>query len=245
MNDVQQTPQLITDPICCADYIKSADFLRPMVGGLVYGFVFYLPLSFAFGGIFCCSMALGMGCLILFAALVQWTIWQSRLKKEGPAAFQRFLELDMPYETAFELSLAATANLKRAKIENFNEASGHIGLRVKGNFWVTVDRAVDIIVQRVDSSHSRLNIGSVAKVTKFRDQLFRLIWGMKWYPIIVTNDINLNRKLLNQIVAAIENVPNWDYKHVSSLDLASLPLALPIPPAETPLETESADSAAA
>lgn len=98
--------------------------------------------------------------------------------------------------------------------------TGIINLRVKGNFWVTVDRAVQISISRdLDASEgsprSKLCIDAQVRLTKFRTAMIRSVWGEKWFPIVFRTDLNLNNKILDNITEFIQSVPNWDHKHIS------------------------------
>lgn len=231
MNQPQSITSLVTVPLSSPSHIRPIDFLRPACGGLTYATAYSMmcvlvaspavlqvapPLSSMLLLMWAITMVTSITGVFLLSAVVHYLVWQHRLKQEGTAAFARSFEVEMPFESAFELCLAATAQLRRAQIEQLDDEKGRILLRVKGNFWLTVDRQVDISVQRIDVNRSRLVIASVAKVTKLRDKLFYLIWGQKWYPIIISTDINFSRKILNQLVAAVQAVPNWDYKHIPS-----------------------------
>ncbi len=209
-------------PILNPDHIQPQDYLRPMVGATIYAMIFTVPfslhwLSLGMGSYRLLSMQLGFVAMIvgmlLTSALVHHFIWYRRLRKHGAKAFIAYEDLDMPLEEAFELCLAATTQLPKSRIETFEDGKC-IHVRVKGNFWVTVDRMVDIKFDRVGENKTRVLIDSAFKLTPARTFLISKIWGPKWTPIVFRLDVRKNQQLLAQITDYLNRVPEWNHKYI-------------------------------
>lgn len=213
------------------DYIRPRDYLRPLAGACLFGICVAAVVS-SFGLIFgpACSGLLFIFCLVVYtiqfpitfliSAFVHHQVFLHRLKRYGPEWFIRERNLDMPPAEAFELCLAACGHIPKAHIVSFDDSAGIINLRVKGNFWVTVDRAVQISISRdleapEGNPRSKLCIDAQVRLTKFRTAMIRSVWGEKWFPIVFRTDRNLNNKILDNITEFIQSVPNWDHKHIS------------------------------
>lgn len=213
------------------DYITPRDYLRPMLGAFLFGagvaaIVSCFGLVMGPGG----SLLLFLFCLAVYtiqfpitffiSAVVHHQVYLHRLRKYGPEWFVRDHIVEMPQAEAFELCLAACGHIPRANIVAYDDNHGWIKLRVKGNFWVTVDRTVKISIERdneapEDKPRTRLCIDAKVRLTKFRTHLIKLVWGDKWYPIVFRTDRNLNSKLLDSITEFVHSVPNWDHRHIS------------------------------
>jgi len=209
-------------PILNPDHIQPQDYLRPMIGATIYALVFTAPgtligLSMGLGFSRFMSMQLGIVTtivgLLLISAMIHHFVWWRRLKNQGASAFIAYEDLEMPLEEAFELSLAATTQLPKSKIECFEE-SKCIELRVKGNFWVTVDRMVEIKFERLGENKTRVVVDSAFKLTRARTFLINKIWGPKWTPIVYRLDVRKNKQLLLQITDYLRRVPQWNHKYI-------------------------------
>ncbi|MCC7531137.1 MAG: hypothetical protein IT342_21705 [Candidatus Melainabacteria bacterium] len=209
-------------PILNPELIQPQDYLRPLIGATIYALVFTAPgtligLSMGFGITRLMNMQYGMVAtvvgLLLISAMVHHFVWWRRLKNHGASAFIAYEDLEMPLEEAFELSLAATTQLPKSKIETFEDLKC-IELRVKGNFWVTVDRMVEIKFVRLGESKTRVVVDSAFKLTRARTFLINKIWGPKWAPIVYRLDVNKNKQLLLQITDYLRRVPQWNHKYI-------------------------------
>ena len=193
-------------PTC--DYIKLPDYGRPLIGAAVFGLALSClvsTLAFFLGGPILASMIFVL-CLIiysiqfpiaiLFSAAVHHGLLVYRMRKYGPVWYLRQRQLEFPQAEAFELCLAACTQFERGRITNFDEKKGIIHLQIKGNFWVTVDRTVALIVKENGPQSSFLYIDSKVKLTRFRSKLIQLTWGAKWHPIVFRTDRNMNYKVM-------------------------------------------------
>lgn len=222
MSEESQELVVIDLPILNPEHIQPQDYLRPIVGATIYAMVFTLPptlmalgaglpmarlLSFQFG---VATTIVGM---LLISAMIHHFVWWRRLKNHGAGAFIAYEDLDMPLEQAFELSLGATTQLPKAKIETFEEGQ-RIQLRVKGNFWVTVDRMVDIKFEQLSENKTRVIVDSAFKLTPVRTFLITKIWGPKWSPIVFRLDVRKNKQMLAQIKDYLRRVPEWNHKYI-------------------------------
>lgn len=213
------------------DYISPRDYIRPIGGAFLFGACIAALVS-SFGLFFgpTCSALLFCFCLVVYtiqfpitfliSALVHHQVYLHRLRKYGPEWFVRERILEMPRAEAFELCLAACGHIPRAIIVGYDDQLGLINLRVKGNFWITVDRSVQISVNSDneapdDKPRSKLCIDAQVRLTKLRTAIIKTVWGEKWYPIVFRTDRNLNNKLLDAITEFIQSVPNWDHRHIS------------------------------
>jgi|GEM_PF-674522 len=209
------------------DYIKLNDYGRPLVGAAVFGLALSClvsTLAIFVGGPILAAMIFVL-CLIiysiqfplaiLFSAILHHGLLMHRMRKYGPVWYLRQRELDLPQAEAFELCLAACTQFERGRITSYDEKKGIIHLQIKGNFWVTVDRTVALIVKEKGPHSSLLYIDSKVKLTRFRSKLIQLTWGAKWHPIVFRTDRNLNYKVMNTITNFIDSVPNWDHRHIS------------------------------
>lgn len=209
-------------PILNSEHIQPQDYLRPIVGATIYAMVFTLPptlvglgtgisvarlLSFQLG---VATTIVGM---LLISAMVHHFVWWRRLKNHGASAFIAYEDLDMPLEEAFELCLGATTQLPKSKIETFEDGKC-IQLRVKGNFWVTVDRMIDIRFQGLGEDKTRVIVDSAFKLTPARTFLISKIWGPKWTPIVFRLDVRKNKQMLAQITDYLRRVPEWNHKYI-------------------------------
>ncbi|HNB24560.1 MAG TPA: hypothetical protein PKZ32_19220 [Candidatus Melainabacteria bacterium] len=209
-------------PILNPEHIQPQDYLRPIVGATIYAMVFTFPmtmfalglgvspfrlLSFQFGVV---STIIGT---LLISAMIHHFVWWRRLKNHGASAFVAYEDVDLPLEETFELCLGATTQLPKSKIETFEEGKT-IQLRVKGNFWVTVDRMVDIKFQSLGENKTRVIVDSAFKLTPARTFLISKIWGPKWTPIVFRLDIRKNKEMLMQITDYLRRIPEWNHKYV-------------------------------
>lgn len=203
------------------DYIKPVDYVRPFLGGLMVGVIYFglvllpflkWPVIYLAGVV---AFSIPMVLTFMISACVHHAVWVYRLKKYGQEAFETFHDLEMPLEEAFELCLAATTQLKDSKIERCDQSRGVIQIRVKGNFWITVDRLVEIAVQRVTSNKVRVKVASVIKLTAGRTYLIEKTWGKKWKPLLFRTDAGKNKKLMNALVTYIQSIPDWDHKYIA------------------------------
>ncbi len=209
-------------PILNPDHIQPQDYLRPLIGATIYALVFTAPgtligLSMGLGFTRFMSMQFGVVAMIvgllLISAMVHHAVWLRRLRNHGASAFISYEDLEMPLEEAFELCLAATTQLPNSKIETFEE-SKCIELRVKGNFWVTVDRMVEIKFESLAENKTRVLVDSAFKLTRARTLLINKIWGPKWTPIVFRLDVRKNKQLLQQITDYLQRVPQWNHKYI-------------------------------
>lgn len=209
------------------DYIKLPDYGRPLIGAAVFGLVLSClvsSLAIFVGGPILSAMIFVL-CLVIYSIQFPLAILASaalhhalllyRMRKHGPAWYLRQRELELPQAEAFELCLAACTQFERSRITNYDEKKGIIHLQIKGNFWITVDRTVALVVKAKSPHTSVLYIDSKVKLTKFRSKLIQLTWGAKWHPIVFRTDRNLNYKVMNTITNFIDSVPNWDHRHIS------------------------------
>lgn len=206
------------------DLYTARDYLRPMAGGAVYaiicGSLFCLPIAVT-AGPWGMMIAFGVACgliaeisgMMALSALIHHQIFLHRMRKYGPQFYSSEVSLETPAAEAFELCLAATSELPKSKIIGMDEKKGTVMVSLKGNFWITVDRQVTIRVKSVDDGKSTISIDPSVKLTRFRRNLIRLIWGEKWYPLIFRSDVSWNRKIMASVVEYISSVPNWDHKH--------------------------------
>ncbi len=209
-------------PILNPEHIQPQDYLRPVVGATIYGLVFTLPctligISMGLGYAKLINTQLGVVAMItgmlLISAMIHHFIWLRRLKNHGASTFVAYEDLDMPLEEAFELCLAATTQLPKSKIETFEDAKC-IQLRVKGNFWVTVDRMVDIRFEQLAQNKTRVIVDTTVKLTPARTFLINMIWGPKWTPIVFRLDVRKNKQILTQISDYLHRVPEWNHKYI-------------------------------
>lgn len=209
-------------PILNPEHIQPQDYLRPLVGATIYALVFTVPgtligLSLGLGYARLINVQMGLVAMItgmlLISAMIHHFVWWRRLKNQGASAFIAYEDLDMPLEEAFELCLAATTQLPNSKIETFEEAKC-IQLRAKGNFWVTVDRMVDIRFQQLSQNKTRVIVDTSVKLTAARTFLINKIWGPKWSPIVFRLDIRKNKEILTQISDYLRRVPEWNHKYI-------------------------------
>lgn len=209
------------------DYIKLPDYGRPLIGAAVFGLVLSClvsTLAIFVGGPILSAMIFVL-CLVIYSiqfplailasAALHHALLMYRMRKHGPAWYLRQRELDLPQAEAFELCLAACTQFERSRITNYDEKKGIIHLQIKGNFWITVDRTVALVVKTKGPRTSVLYIDSKVKLTRFRSKLIQLTWGAKWHPIVFRTDRNLNYKVMNTITNFIDSVPNWDHRHIS------------------------------
>lgn len=209
-------------PILNPELIQPQDYLRPIIGATIYSLVFTLPptlfaLASGIGTFRLLCMEAGISFtivgMLLISALIHHFVWWRRLRNHGATAFIAFEDLDMPLEEAFELTLAATTQLPKSKIETFEDGKC-IHVRVFGNFWTTVDRMVDINFERLEDGKTRVIVDSAFKLTPLRTFLINKIWGPKWTPIVYRLDVRKNRQLLTQITDYLNRVPEWKHKYV-------------------------------
>ncbi len=209
-------------PILNPEHIQPQDYLRPLIGATIYALVFTAPgtligllmglgfsrlISMQFGFV---TTVVGM---LLISAMIHHYVWWRRLKNHGARAFISYEDLEMPLEEAFELCLAATTQLPKSKIEAFEEKKS-IELRVKGNFWLTVDRMVELKFERLSENKTRVLVDSAFKLTRPRTFLINKIWGPKWTPIVYRLDVRKNKQLLSQITEYLQRVPEWNHKYI-------------------------------
>ncbi len=209
-------------PILNPELIQPQDYLRPLLGATIYALVFTAPgtligLVMGLGSARLMNMQFGIVAMIvgllLISAMIHHFVWWRRLKNHGASAFISYEDLEMPLEEAFELCLAATTQLPKSKIETFEELKC-IELRVKGNFWVTVDRMVEIKFVRLGENQTRVVVDSAFKLTRARTFLINKIWGPKWAPIVYRLDVRKNKQLLLQITDYLRRVPEWNHKYI-------------------------------
>lgn len=221
---------IIDMPILNPEQIQPQDYLRPMVGATIYAIVFTFPatlIAFATGLSTVRLMSFQLGVtttvvgMLLISAMVHHFMWWHRLKNQGAGAFIAYEDLDLPLEEAFELCLGATTQLPKSKIETFEEGKV-IQLRVKGNFWVTVDRLVEIKFQTLAENKTRVIVDSVFKLTAARTFLISKIWGPKWTPIVFRLDIRKNRQMLAQITDYLRRIPEWNHRYIYGDSFESL-----------------------
>jgi len=206
-------------PMLNPDFIQPQDYLRPLVGMTVYSLIFagtpyalgilsgYFPLTFPLGF---ASMMIGT---FLISAMVHHYIWWRRLKTQGAAAFVAVENLDLPLAEAFELCLAATTQLRNAKMESFEDGKS-ISVRIQADFFNSTDRIVDIKFEQLDENKTRIFIDYSAKLTAFRSFIIEKVWGPKWAPIFYRLDGKKNQETLSQITDYLQRVPEWNHKYV-------------------------------
>jgi len=217
-------------PILNPEHIQPQDYLRPIVGATIYAIAFTFPVSimaFATGLSTARLMSCQLGAIativgmLLISAMIHHFVWWQRLRNHGAGAFIAYEDLNLPLEEAFELCLGATTQLPKSKIETFEEGKV-IQLRVKGNFWVTVDRLVEINFQSLGESKTRVIVDSAFKLTAARTFLISKIWGPKWTPIVFRLDIRKNKQMLAQITDYLRRIPEWNHKYIYGDSFESL-----------------------
>lgn len=210
------------------DYITWRDYGRPLIGavrvGLAMSFI-VSALALFIGGPVCAAIIFVLSALLysvqfpiafMLSAGIHHFLYLHRLRKHGPSWYSRQQIIDLPKAEAFELCLAACAQFERGRVTKYDDQRGYIRLSIKGNFFVTVDRNIGIILKENGPNSSILYIDSQLKLTSFRSKLIKMTWGEKWHPIVFRTDHNLNNKLMTTIISFIESVPNWDHRHVSA-----------------------------
>jgi hypothetical protein len=209
------------------DYITWRDYGRPLLGAVRIGLAMAIvvsALSFIIGGPFlaiiifilsACLYTVQFPLAFLLSAFIHHHLYLHRLRKHGPAWYLKQQVLDLPMAEAFELCLAACAQFEKGKISEYDDQKGYIRLSIKGNFLVTVDRNIGIILKENGPGSTILRIDSQLKLTSLRSRLIKMCWGEKWHPIVFRTDRNLNNKLMTTIISFVDSVPNWDHRHVS------------------------------
>jgi hypothetical protein len=219
-NEDLNEPQLITRE----DWYSPRDYVRPVIGGAVYGLlcgiVFSGPLLLATGFMsalisfgLTAVLVTEMAVVMAASAFIHHQVFVHRLRKYGPQFYSSDIAVDTPAAEAFELCLAATSELPKAKIVGMDEKKGTIMVTLKGNFWITVDRQVTLRVKAADEGKAVISIDPSIKLTPVRRKLIRFIWGDKWYPLIFRSDVNWNRKIIDSVTNYIASVPNWDHRY--------------------------------
>lgn len=211
-------------PELSPDYIRPIDYIRPLAGGLTLSLgylslwlLWVAPLVEArywMNPLGVATFMATMGSTILLSAFLHHQAWLYRLRKYGVEAFEVYHDLELPLEEAFELCLASSAQLRDSKIEKCDDTNKAVEVRVSGNFWITVDRLVEISVQKVTEDKTRMKVKSVIKLTPVRTFLFQAVWGPKWQPLLFRSDFSKNKKIMCEILSFVQNVPNWDHKYL-------------------------------
>jgi hypothetical protein len=206
-------------PMLNPDYLQPQDYLRPLIGVTVYSLIFTFPpyvVGFLWGT-YPPSFPLGLASMMigtfLISAMVHHFIWWRRLKTQGADAFIAVEDLDLPLGEAFELCLAATTQLRNARMEAFEDCQS-ISVRIKADFWNATDRLVEIRFEQLDDNKTRIMIDYSAKLTAFRSYVIEKIWGPKWAPIFYRLDGKKNKETLSQITDYLQRVPEWNHKYV-------------------------------
>lgn len=150
MVEMRQMPVPTTlAPELAPDYIRPRDYIRPVLGGATlacgYAAAFAAFRAVVSSGAHSVAPAELLyfvpfcALTVLTSAVIHHRVWLYRLRKYGVQAFEVYHDLDMPVEEAFELCLASSAQLRDSKIEKCDDANNAVTVRVKGNFWITVD----------------------------------------------------------------------------------------------------------
>jgi hypothetical protein len=208
------------------DWYQPRDYLRPLVGGAVYGFCYAMVCSFLLTLLFdyplmpalalICIVTVEMALLVPISAFIDHQTFLGRLRKYGPQFYRSETTLAMPKAESFELCLAATSELPNSKIIGVDEKKGTIVVSVKEVSWIDADWHVTIKIKPTGDSTSIISVDPSRKQTPYRRNLLNLVWGEKWTPLIFRSgrrDGEWNRKIINSFTEYLESVPNWDHRY--------------------------------
>jgi xanthosine utilization system XapX-like protein len=211
-----------------SDYIRPRDYLRPIAGGFVVGFVYMTMVT-----VFCAIidptripviMALGMdgvwvsawlyAATALITAAVAHIAWHTRLQEYGPYAFERRLSVEMPPQEAFEMCLAASAQLHGQRLLGLNDATREIRVQTPGRNLFYEDTNIDIRLSETIDGVTHISISAQKAVTRFRMGLLLAMWGEKWIPLILSVGAREHANaMMDELTDNIRMLPNWNYTH--------------------------------
>ena len=126
----------------------------------------------------------------------------------GIEAYLTYEDVNMSLAGAYELCLAAIAQIPRANIVHCIEAR-RICARVKGY----PDRTIVIRIDAVAKGVARIAIDCVKHVSLPQAVTIRTCWGAKFEQLILRLDDGYNAQLIEEIAAFIRDNPDWDYAY--------------------------------
>lgn len=126
----------------------------------------------------------------------------------GIEAYLTYEDVNMPLARAYELCLAATAQIPRANIIHRIEAR-RICARVEGY----PDRTLVIRIDAIAKGVTRISIDCVKHVGLPQAVTIRSCWGAKFEQLILRLDDGFNAQLIQEIAAFIRDNPEWDYAY--------------------------------
>lgn len=212
------------------DYIQPLDYVRPALGGFAVGWVYMTLVSII------CSLldpvragimlsVGGMGALMsawiyaftaVIAAVSVHSMWYLRLKRFGAPAFERRISVQIPSRQAFELCLAASAQVKNQRIIALNDKKGEIRVQTPPSSCFYEHSDIDIQLTETIDGVTHISITAQKAVTELRMQLLRLMWGDKWVPLILAvGNREQHEKVMDEICDHIRMMPNWNYAHAA------------------------------
>jgi hypothetical protein len=213
------------------DYIQPIDYVRPMVGMCVFGFIYntmvisicamvhplhaqVMLLGSASSIIYSTALYTMMGFLITIS---HHTAWLSRLKTHGSEAYRRRLSLQMPANQALELCLAAATRLEANRVVGLDEERGELRVMSKRPWWSAYESAqIDIELRESMDGVTHLNMSAQKSLTRFRLKLLQLMLGEKWVPLVLASgNWWRHSKMMDEMAEYISAHPNWNYHHIA------------------------------
>jgi hypothetical protein len=212
------------------DYIQPLDYIRPAVGGFVVGMLYMSIVSVVCSVLDPARAAIMLSVGTMGAIMSAWIyavtavaaaatvhcMWYHRLTKFGPHAFERRMSLQISQKQAFELCLAASAQVKNQKIVGMDDHLGEIRVQTPPSSILHEHTNIDIRMTETIDGVTHVSMTAEKAITRLRMGLLRAMWGDKWVPLILAvGNREQHEKAMDEIADHIRTMPNWNYAHRS------------------------------
>ena len=212
------------------DYIQPLDYLRPAVGGFIVGLLYMSIVSIVCSLLDPARAAIMLSVGTMGAIMSAWIyaitavaaagtvhcMWWHRLNKLGPNAYERRMSLQIPQKQAFELCLAASAQVKKQKILGLDDHLGEIRIQTPPSNLLYEHTNIDIRLTETIDGVTHVTMTAEKAVTRFRMALLRAMWGDKWVPLILAvGNRDQHEKAMDELADHMQSMPNWNYNHRS------------------------------
>ncbi|HEY9790082.1 MAG TPA: hypothetical protein V6D22_06780 [Candidatus Obscuribacterales bacterium] len=215
-----------TNAILSPNYLSVIDYFHPIVVSIAFDCTLFFAMASLYmifhpeASSILWMLATQVVCLLAIvdavgmgtAAAYYHFVWSKTLRDKGPSAFETCLEVPLTQHKAFELALAATTQIKDARISAADDAKGEIQVVSKNPWWQPADTCVDISVAE-RSGKSQISVATYAALSPRRYRSMMFFWGRKWMPVLSSLDVRRNQQITRKIVDFIELTPDWDYHH--------------------------------
>lgn len=200
-----------------AAYFTLRDYFDCFLRGASCGLIVHAPLILL--SIFSPALLIGfspciavMSCLLgaVFSAVCHSfkNAYSEQVSTRGIEAFLAYEDVKLSQAEAYELCLAATMQIRSALLLRSIEGQ-RFCVRVKA----VPDRTVVVRLEQIGRGQTRIAVDCVKHWSPLKARLIRQLFGRKFEQLFMRVDDGLNAELIQSVVSAVRETPNWDYRY--------------------------------